>query len=124
MARRQKVKVKDLRQSGKFFLASIIVEGLLLAPETTIKLGGKDIRIGGIIPLLQNEIATGVRDGLDRVLPKGAKTIESKLRETGIKEKVTEKVLWFVYDYMEQFTLNSIDLYQTQDHRTGKPSGE
>ena len=108
MPGRKKARVKDLRVSGKYMLASLIVEGLLLAPKTTIRWDGKDLQIGGVIPMLQKEIAAGVRDTLDKVLPQAATALEAAVRQTGLKETVTQKLVWFLYDYMEQFTLNSI----------------
>ncbi|MBQ8063005.1 MAG: hypothetical protein IJ230_03615 [Clostridia bacterium] len=108
MARNQKLGLKDLRYSGKFILASVIVEGLLLAPKTKVQWNGREVEIGGVIPMLQKEIAAGVRDGMNAVLPTVAARVEAAVRQTGVKEQVMEKVLWFVYDYMEQFTLNSV----------------
>lgn len=108
MAKNKKLGLKDLRVSGKFLLASVIVEGLLLAPKTKVEWNGKEVEIGGVIPMLQKEIATGIRDGMNAVLPPLAAKVESAVRQTGVKEQVMEKVLWFVYDYMEQFTLNSV----------------
>lgn len=108
MPGRKKARVKDLRVSGKYMLASLIVEGLLLAPKTTVRWNGKDLQIGGIIPMLQKEIAEGARDTLDKVLPQAATALEAAVRQTGLKETAMDKILWFVYDYMEQFTLNSI----------------
>ena len=106
--RYKKLGVKDLRYSGKYILASVIVEGLLLAPKTTVKWQGKDIQIGGVIPMLQKEIAATVRDGIDRFAPKIATTVESAVRQTSIKEVLIEKTTWFVYDYMKDVTLNSL----------------
>ncbi len=106
--RYKKLGLKDIRYSGKYILASVIVEGLLLAPKTTIKWQGKDVQIGGIIPMLQKEIAAGVRDGLNAVLPKAATTVENTFRQTPIKDIAIEKILWFVYDYMKDVTLNSL----------------
>ncbi len=66
------------------------------------------MQIGGIIPMLQKEIAAGVRDGLNAVLPKAATTVENTFRQTPIKDIAIEKILWFVYDYMKDVTLNSL----------------
>lgn len=106
--RPKKVGLKDIRYSGKYILASVIVEGLLLAPKTTVTWNGKDIQIGGIIPMLQKEIAAMARDGANTVAPKAATTVEGLVRQTNLKDFAMEKILWFVYDYMEQFTLNSV----------------
>lgn len=106
--RYKKLGVKDLRYSGKYILASVIVEGLLLAPKTTVKWQGKDIQIGGVIPMLQKEIAGAVRDGIDKFAPKVATTVESTVRQTSIKEFLIDKTTWFVYDYMKDVTLNSL----------------
>lgn len=106
--RYKKLGLKDIRYSGKYILASVIVEGLLLAPKTTIKWQGKDIQIGGVIPMLQKEIAASVRNGVNTVLPKAAVTVENAFRQTPIKDVVIEKTLWFVYDFMSDVTLNSL----------------
>ncbi len=106
--RYKKLRLKDVRYSGKYIFASVLVEALLLAPKTTITVQGKQIQIGGIIPMLQKEIATAIRDGYNRVAPKVAYTVENKFRETPIKEFVTEKSVWFIYDYMANVTLNSL----------------
>lgn len=106
--RYKKLGLKDIRYSGKYILASVIVEGLLLAPKTTIQWQGKDLQIGGIIPMLQKEIAAAVRDGIDRFAPKIATRVESTVRQTSIKEFLIEKITWFVYDYMADVTLNSL----------------
>lgn len=109
MARRpKKVGLKDIRYSGKYILASVIVEGLLLAPKTRVPWNGKEIEIGGIIPMLQKEIASFTRDGVNTVAPKAANKVESLVRQTNLKELLMDRILWFIYDYMEQFTLNSV----------------
>lgn len=104
----QKVGMKDLRYSGKYILASVLVEGLLLAPKMTITVGGKDLQIGGVLPMLQNEIAAGVRDGVNRVAPKFARKVETKAREKQIKETVIDKAEWLVYERLANVTLNSL----------------
>ena len=106
--RYKKLGVKDIRYSGKYILASVIVEALLLAPKTTITWQGKEVQIGGIIPMLQKEIAGAVRNGVNTVLPKAATAVESTFRQTPLKEIVIQKTLWFVYDYMSDVTLNSL----------------
>ena len=106
--RYKKLGVKDIRYSGKYILASVIVEALLLAPKTTITWQGKEVQIGGIIPMLQKEIAGVVRNGVNTVLPKAATAVESTFRQTPLKEIVIQKTLWFVYDYMSDVTLNSL----------------
>ena len=106
--RYKKLGVKDIRYSGKYILASVIVEALLLAPKTTITWQGKEVQIGGIIPMLQKEIAGVLRNGVNTVLPKAATAVESTFRQTPLKEIVIQKTLWFVYDYMSDVTLNSL----------------
>ena len=106
--RYKKLGLKDIRYSGKYILASVIVEALLLAPKTTITWQGKEVQIGGIIPMLQKEIAGVVRNGVNTVLPKAATAVENTFRQTPLKEIVIQKTLWFVYDYMSDVTLNSL----------------
>lgn len=106
--RYKKLGLKDIRYSGKYILASVIVEGLLLAPKTTITWQGKEVQVGGVIPMLQKEIAGAVRNGVNTVLPKAATTVENAFRRTPVKQIVIEKTLWFVYDYMKDVTLNSL----------------
>ena len=106
--RYKKLGVKDIRYSGKYILASVIVEALLLAPKTTITWQGKEVQIGGIIPMLQKEIAGVVRNGVNTVLPKAETAVENTFRQTPLKEIVIQKTLWFVYDYMSDVTLNSL----------------
>ncbi|MBQ8084345.1 MAG: hypothetical protein IJ241_09240 [Clostridia bacterium] len=106
--RYKKLGLKDIRYSGKYILASVIVEGLLLAPKTTITWQGKEVQVGGVIPMLQKEIAASVRNGVNTVLPKAAVTVENAFRQTPIKDVVIEKTLWFVYDFMSDVTLNSL----------------
>ena len=106
--RYKKLGLKDIRYSGKYILASVIVEGLLLAPKTTITWQGKEVQVGGVIPMLQKEIAGAVRNGVNTVLPKAATTVENAFRQTPVKQIVIEKTLWFVYDFMSDVTLNSL----------------
>ena len=94
-ARYKKLGVKDIRYSGKYILASVIVEALLLAPKTTITWQGKEVQVGGVLPMLQKEIAGVLRNGVNTFLP-------------NIKDIAIEKILWFVYDYMSDVTLNSL----------------
>lgn len=105
---RKALRAAGLKDGGKFVLASVIVEALLLAPKTTVKVGGKEYLVGGVFPMLQKEIATGVRDTLNRFLPKAAGSAESFLRGFDLKEKILDKAVWFIYDYMEPYTLESI----------------
>ncbi|MEE1301127.1 MAG: hypothetical protein UHI93_11345, partial [Acutalibacteraceae bacterium] len=107
-ARYKKLGVKDIRYSGKYILASVIVEALLLAPKTTITWQGKEVQVGGVLPMLQKEIAGVLRNGVNTFLPKAATTVENMLRQTPIKDIAIEKILWFVYDYMSDVTLNSL----------------
>lgn len=104
MARRR----TDLKQGGKYVLGSLLVEALLLAPKTNVKLGEKEYAVGGVFPMLQREIAEGVRTAFNTVVPKAAVNVEAFLRRLDLKEKIIEKSIWFVYDYMEQFSLNTI----------------
>lgn len=102
------LRAAGLKDGGKFVLTSVIVEALLLAPKTTVKLGDKEYLVGGVFPMLQKEIATGVRDTLNRFLPKAAGDAESFLRGFDLKEKLLDKAVWFIYDYMEPYTLETI----------------
>ena len=97
-----------IKDGGKYVLTSVIVEALLLAPKTTVKIGEKDYLVGGVFPMLQKEIATVLRDTLNRVVPKAAVTAESFLRGFDLKSKILDKAVWFVYDYMEPYTLETI----------------
>ena len=105
---RKALRKAGLRESGKYVLASVIVEALLLAPKTKVNFGGKEYLVGGVFPMLQKEIATGVRDGLNRTLPKAAVTTERFLRNFDLKERILDRAVWFIYDYMEPYTLDTI----------------
>ena len=108
MAGKKKLTLRELRQGGKYMLASIAVEAALLAPKTTVRVAEKDYEIGGIVPMFQEEIAVLIRDGLNTFIPKTAVTAESVFRRYNVKDKIVDRAIWFIYDYMEQFTLNSI----------------
>lgn len=108
MSRKKSMGLKELRRGAKYMVASVAVEGLLLAPKTKVRLGEKDYEIGGIVPMFQQEIATFVRDGLNTMIPKTAMTAEQVFRKYNVKEKIVDRAIWFIYDYMEQFTLNSV----------------
>lgn len=108
VGRKKMSRAKRLQQSGKYVLASVIVEALLLAPKTKIPWNGKEIEVGGIFPMLQKEIATGIRDVFNAVIPKAAVSAEQVLRGTPIKDTLLDKAVWFIYDYMEQYPLNAV----------------
>lgn len=106
--RKKMSRAKRVQVSGKYMLASVIVEALLLAPKTKIPWNGKEIEVGGVFPMLQKEIAAGIRDVLNAVIPKAAVSAEQVLRGTPIKDTLLDKAVWFIYDYMEQYPLNAV----------------
>lgn len=106
--RKKMSRAKRMQVSGKYMLASVIVEALLLAPKTKIPWNGKEIEVGGVFPMLQKEIAAGIRDVLNAVIPKAAVSAEQVLRGTPIKDTLLDKAVWFIYDYMEQYPLNAV----------------
>ena len=108
MLRRMKMTPANLKAGGKYIAASVIVEGLLLAPKVNINVGEKEITIGGIIPMLQKEIATVVRDTVNTVVPKAAVSTDRVLRNMDLKDKSIDRILWFVYDYMEKYSLSAV----------------
>jgi len=98
----------ELKTGAKFFVGSLLAEAVIFAPKREVKIGGAKLTLQGLFPLTQNLLAGGSQKVLDTVVPGAADKLTDLLLKTQLEPFVRDKILWFLYDYLEQFTLSKV----------------
>jgi len=104
----RKLSAKDIQAGTKFFIGSLLAEALIFAPRKTIKVGEKELTIQGLFPMMQGQIASGAEKVLNTFMPDAVDKGVDALLSTKLEPLLRDKTTWFLYDYLEQFSLNSV----------------
>ncbi len=90
------------------FLGSSITQEILLMPKREINITG-DIKIPlqGILPFSQQYLANVAKVAFNEALPVGFKFATSALDKVNAKQRIKDLTLWFMYDFLSKYSLNS-----------------
>lgn len=91
------------------FAGSAITQRILIQPKTEIKITENvKIPVQGILPFSQKYLADISRAALNEALPFAMSTAVSVCEKLQVREQFKKGVLWFVYDFMSKYSLNTL----------------
>lgn len=91
------------------FALSYGVEKLMLTPKTEIPISDTvKIPVTGFIPFSQKYVAGIAKTALNKMLPLSAQGVSTAFRLIKAKDRVKDATLWFVYDFLGRYSLNSL----------------
>ncbi len=94
------------------YAASAVTQKILLSPKKVYVFGDSvRIPVQGLFALSQDTVASVVRAALNNGLPWYAKTISSTCDTLGLKNAIRETTVWFVYDFLGKYSLNTVLSY-------------
>ena len=97
---------------GISLAASIVTEKVLLMPAREIQISpNKKVTVKGVFALSQNAVAKTARVALNKALPVYAKTVSGTFNYFGVKRRVRDNTVWFIYDFLGRYSLNSVLSY-------------
>ncbi len=100
------------------FLGSSAIQEVLLIPKTEIKINDNlKIPVQGLLPLSQKYVANISQKVLNNVIPVAFTTTTKLLDTINAKDHVRDTVVWFLYDFLGKYSLNSVITFVT--HKLG-----
>lgn len=105
---KNRLSLDELKAGGKYFVGSLLAEVLIFAPKKELSLGGRTLAVMGLFPMTQKYLASGAQKVLDDAVPGAADRLTGLLGKTGLEPFVKEKILWLLYDFLGQYSLNNL----------------
>ncbi len=91
------------------FAGSYATQKLLLTPKHKVTIAGKvDVPVQGLLPFSQKYIARIAKTALNNMLPFSAACLSQSLSWLKVKDRVREGILWFIYDFLSRYSLNTV----------------
>ena len=91
------------------FAGSAAVQRVLIQPKTEIEITEKiKFNVQGLLPFSQKYLAEITRTALNEVLPLSMSAVVTVCEKLKVREYVKKGVLWFIYDFMSKYSLNSV----------------
>lgn len=91
------------------YVISAATQKVLLTPSGSVELTQNiKIPVKGLIPFSQRYIANISRVALNNMLPFFAKSTSSFFSLLKTKDRLREGVLWFIYDFLNRYSLNTL----------------
>lgn len=91
------------------FAVAYATEKIMLTPKTEIKISDTvKIPVSGLIPFSQKYVAVIGREALNKMLPLSAQGVSGTLKFLKAKDRVKEAAIWFVYDFLGRYSLNTL----------------
>ncbi len=101
------------------YAGSALTQRILIQPRTEIKLAeGFTVPVQGILPFSQKYIAEITRTALNKVLPTAMSVSVSVMEKIHAREQFKKGLLWFLYDYLGRYSLNSVTAFFTRKSRS------
>lgn len=110
MSKKSKKYTPDVLAVGVVaFAASTVTQRILIQPKTEIKITEDfKIPVQGILPFSQKYIAEISRKALNEALPLSMSAAVTACEKLKVREQFRKGVLWFVYDFMSKYSLNTL----------------
>lgn len=90
------------------FAGSAVTQRILIQPKTDIKITENfSIPIQGVLPFSQKYVAEISQKALNEMLPLSMSAAVSICEKLHVREEFKKGVLWFVYDFMGKYSLNT-----------------
>ena len=91
------------------FAGSIATQKILLAPKKTVTVSENiKIPVQGLIPFSQKYVAIASKEWFNTLLPMSLRGVDSIFTKLDVKKRIREFVLWVLYDFLNQFSLNTL----------------
>lgn len=88
---------------------SAAFQRVLIQPKTEIKINDNiKIPVMGILPFSQQYLANITKKALNDVLPVTMTLAVNTLEKLHVREEFKKGVLWFVYDFMDKYSFNTV----------------
>ncbi|NLL63451.1 MAG: hypothetical protein GX241_04315 [Ruminococcaceae bacterium] len=110
MARKKKIKfTPDVIAIGAAaYVGSTVLQKVILAPKQKVKLKENfEVTVQGLLPFSQKYIAKITRVALNKMLPFSASALCSLAEIFHLKDKLRERTLWFVFEFLDHYSLNT-----------------
>ncbi len=94
------------------YAVSAATQKILLSPKRIYAFGDNiRIPVQGLFALSQDTVASAVRSALNTGLPWYARTLSNTCNSFGLKNGIRETTVWFVYDFLGRYSLNTVLSY-------------
>lgn len=105
---KKKLSWEEMKLGAKLLVGSFAVEAILLAPEQEVDILGKKVKVQGIVPMKKEELAEVIRKSLNYGVPASARVLDTLLRKTGFEPWLRNLSVYFVYDFLDKYSLSTL----------------
>lgn len=112
MMSKKKLTTEVLALGAASYAVSAATQKILLSPKKTVTLGENiHIPVQGLFALSRDTVASVARSALNTGLPWYARTLSNTCNTFGLKNTIRETTVWFVYDFLGKYSLNTVLSY-------------
>lgn len=109
---RKKLTTDVIAVAAASYAVSALTQKILLSPKKVYVFGDNvRVPVQGLFALSQDTVATTVRLALNNGLPWYARTLSNTCDAFGLKNAIRETTVWFVYDFLGKYSLNTVLSY-------------
>ena len=109
MSKKKKYTPDVLMVGALAFAGSTVTQQALIMPKTELQITENfKIPVQGILPFSQKYIANISQKALNEMLPLYMSTVTGVCEKLHIQEEFKKGVIWFVYDFMSKYSLNTL----------------
>lgn len=109
---KKKLTTEALVVGAAAYATAAATQKILLSPKKTVSIGENiHIPVQGLFALSQDSVASVARAALNTGLPWYARTLSNVCNTVGLKNGIRETTVWFVYDFLGKYSLNTVLSY-------------